>query len=273
MNDGKGMDRKMRKTKAIATILLAATTLATTASPYFAKTDVAITAAPVGCKEYKVKMKKLGTVTVYGPWYEKTVENLSRNAKGRASDVIAVAKTQVGYVGPIIKNIRVSYFGNAWRPEISAYNYVADGNKEKSSWCSEFAFWCLSKAKVIPETAKLTNVETFRNYFRNSAYKFHASANNSTKTRATISKNWFKNVPSKGTLKLKDLKSGDILQICTDTSQGQPHHTAIFVSRSGDNNVKVLEGNKKVSGLSQSQVQYGTYAAHDVIAVLRPNYK
>ena len=204
-------------------------------------------------------------------------EPVAAASKGRASDVIAIAKTQDGYKGVICNKgmnneKRYSYFGDVWDAELAKANENSIGH-----WCSEFASWCHVQAKV-PGAKPLISVTAWRNYYKNSLYMMYASAENASiekETRADVVKNWFKGFQSNGTLKLKDLKEGDILLILTDKRLAggtrAPHHTAIFDHYSG-NEVFVIDGNVKANS-SSSQVRVdGKYEAREVICVVRPDY-
>ena len=75
-------------------------------------------------------------------------ESVSAASKGRASDVLAIARTQEGYKGVICNKgtnneKRYSYFGNVWDAKLAKANENSIGH-----WCSEFASWCLVQAKV-----------------------------------------------------------------------------------------------------------------------------
>lgn len=200
------------------------------------------------------------------------VQRLHKKAKGRASDVIAIAKSQRGYKGLVSTEgkKRYSYFVNEWKPARKK-NEDMSGN-----WCSEFAWWCLVKAKVLKGREGLVDVESFRHYFRKRMYKLKDSAECSKKyhsiPQSKIVSNWFKNYKGKGIFEVKDLKKGDILQICSDKKKRkkEPHHTAIFCGRSG-NKIYVWEGNMGNDG-TYSYVRKGKYKAHEIIAVLRPKY-
>ena len=195
------------------------------------------------------------------------VMELSSEAVGTADDMIAIARTQEGYHGYTQDGKHYSYFGDIWDPELSERNKKNNGN-----WCSEFVSWCLVTANV-PDSKPLISVSAFRNYYQDSMYKMYASACNSTDTHQQIVENWFSGYTSKGTLKLKDLKKGDILLICRDDklSGGEPHHTAVFTFFSGKQ-VHVIEGNKRMDDGTTQVYGDGTYEAHEVIAVIRPEY-
>ena len=240
-------------------------------------------------RKWKVKpveMTNAGTVYVDQIRRGSAVKALSAAAKGKASDVIAIAETQIGYAGIITDNgIRCSYFSNAWNHDVSARNADADGKDCKSNWCSEFAYWVLVKARVLPETLKITSVRSFRREvagkksgMNGKIYKFWASSPENPnkdidKRFKKASENWFKEWRSDGTLRIADLKPGDILQICSSENREIPHHTAIFTKAVNGAYVEVIEGNKKVSGKNLSIVKRSSIPAHEIIAVIRPNYK
>ena len=204
-------------------------------------------------------------------------ESVAEASKGRASDVIAIAKTQEGYKGVIYNKgmdneKRYSYFSNVWDPELAKANESNIGH-----WCSEFVSWCLVQAKV-PGAKPLVSVTAWRNYYKDSLYKMYASAENASiekETHADVVENWFTGFQSNGTLKLKDLKEGDILLILTDKRLAggtrAPHHTAIFDHYSG-NEVFVIDGNVKTNKSSSQVRVYGKYEAREVICVIRPHY-
>ena len=232
---------------------------------------------------------KVGSATVDRARNEAAVSRLSAQAKGRVSDVFAIAKTQNGYVGKIVnkgkKNEkRYSWFADgSWNPKLAASNRKNTGN-----WCSEFAYWCLYNAKVpgITKDSLLNDVESYRDSKAFRIYKFRASAENSSKnvhpiSQSKIVKNWFGSRYKKApVLRISGLKKGDVLQICADRKKSKtaPHHTALFDHSKG-NTIYVVEGNVEATS-SKSRVNggadgksYGSYAAHEVIAVLRPNYR
>ena len=210
----------------------------------------------------------------------KSYASVAAKCRGRADDVISMAKTQDGYKG-VIKNKgkssekRYSYFGNSWDKRLSEKNKKSN----TGNWCSEFASWCMVQAKV-PGARPLVGVEEWRDAYRGSLFKMYASAENASKdkkTRASVVKKWFANYKSNGTLKLKDLRKGDVLQILTDEKlkkgKREPHHTAIFAGKVKGNNVYVVEGNVDASS-SHSRVRInGVYDAREVIAVIRPVYR
>ena len=214
-------------------------------------------------------------VLISMPFNLERVDRLSQISKKTGADVVKIAETQLGYEGEIKDGICSSYFSNLWDPEISERNNAADGTDCSSKWCSEFAYWCLVKAKILDKTADIRSVKGFRKYFSNSMYDFFASSKN-TKTEKRFrdaSADWFssRKYKSQGTLKIDDLKPGDILQIMSGKTAKEPHHTAIYVGKADNTHVKVIEGNMKDGrNAKTSKVRYGTYVAHEVIAVIRP---
>lgn len=199
---------------------------------------------------------------------------LTRRAKGRASDVIAIAATQKGYKGYAGKK-RYSYFGDIWNPGKSA-NYKGMKKNNSGDWCSEFVWWCLVRAKVLNGSENINGVKSFREFYKDRMYKMYSSAYGCKKkyhkkSQSDIVKDWFKGYESKGTLKLKDLRKGDIVQICKDNKKvTKPHHTALVygITRTS---VLVWEGNVGKNN-KHTYVKKGKYKAHEIIAVLRPKY-
>ena len=235
---------------------------------------------------YTVHVDAVGDVTIPGLLNQDLVKSLGENACGRASDVIALAKTQEGYQGLVLpvgggRRIRCSYFGNVWNEEVAEENNLADGYDEKGSWCSEFVYWCLVKGKVLTGEENLTELADFAWYFNDpengDVYRFYASSENSGQANAMMSDAWFaKNgLVSRGTLKLADLLPGDILQVKYRKSEDGPHHTVLFLNRLGKNQVQVIEGNVDNTG-SATRVRISddvsSYQAREVVAVIRPHY-
>ena len=210
----------------------------------------------------------------YKKYYNKEeVAELNKKAKGRASDVIAVAKSQLGYKGKVKHGKRYSYYGSVWKPA----KKINKREDSAGNWCSEFAWWCLVKARVIKRKANLVDLDRFKFYYRNRIYKLKNSAYNSyiyhTIPQCEIVANWFIGYQERRVLSVYNLTKGDILQICNDCKSNAkaPHHTAIFYKRT-NGKLKVIEGNVNNDG-HYTRVAWGTYDPHEVIAVIRPKYK
>lgn len=232
-------------------------------------------------EEITVETEKEEDIIIRNYKNKKKVKKLSKKAKGRVKDVIAIAKTQKGYRAFVSGQKKYSYFGDRWKPG-KRVNYTDGTKTEDGNWCSEFVWWCLVKAKVLKGKEHLCSVKRYKSYFKNRMYKFKDSAECGKKIhfsgrtkieQCKLVNDWFDGIREKGILTLKQLKKGDILQICSNKKKfkNQPHHTAIFYKLVG-NKIVVIEGNMK-SGNKRSSVRIGKYKPCEVIAVIRPKYR
>lgn len=190
-------------------------------------------------------------------------KKLTKNAKGRVSDVIAIAESQRGYTGRYYGSVEVSYFGSKW--DTYAMNrYDRDWN---GAWCSDFASWCLFAARVpnsrglfdvVNSHRKDRTVTQFYGNKYNSLYRYQPSYSS---RRSTVDA-FLKGYKVKGTLNAKTIMPGDI----AITHNG--HHTTIVkaVNRS-NGSIQVIEGN------NNNRVRTDCWmSAADIVAVARPAY-
>lgn len=226
------------------------------------------------------------------PLNQPQVAALSKAAKGRVSDVIAIAATQDGYecVNPESRTYRecdqarkkYTWFAQGdWNIALRNYNLQKN---QMGDYCSEFLYWCLYQAKVpgITLNSRIATLENFRDKCPafGTLYKFAPSIKYSVKRHAStnqqIISKWFGSRKTGGTLSgTAALMPGDILQICKDSYPFMdiPHHIAFFVKSSGTD-VVVMEGNDPLATpyRSVNTSQTRTYHDHEVFAVIRPRY-
>lgn len=191
-----------------------------------------------------------------------TLNKLVKNAKGKPEDVIKIATTQKGYKG-------VKYGGrlHTWFTDKTGTAILNAQKTGTGAWCSEFATWCLTQAKVPGAKMCASNGDIAKLY-KNAAYKVSSSQNKSGyKDRAN---KYFKNngLKAKDTLTLGALKKGDILII--DHYGNGLCHTVIFdhaAKVNGKWKVYVVEGNNGNIVKIQS-----TYEPYQVGCAFRPNY-
>ena len=166
-------------------------------------------------------------------------KKLTKAAKGRVSDVLAIARSQNGYGGIVRNGCRRAYFGSKW--DTYAMNeHDADG---AGAWCSDFASWCLFAARVpnsrglydiVNGYASDRTVTRFYGNKYNSLYRYapsYARYPNSINARLA-------GVKIRGTLNAKTIMPGDIAVV------NSGHHTTIVASVNRSSGaVQVVEGN------------------------------
>lgn len=187
-------------------------------------------------------------------------EATARRATGTAADVIRLAKSQRYYAAIVKGRKKYSWFGSCWGA------YKENMLRDRGEWCSDFASWCLVMAGV-PGASAQYDLKPFREAYKDSMYKFIPSL----KLRKKIVKKWFKHYKAAGKLGIKDLRQGDILQIC-DRGKKKPHHTVIL-DYVRYNKLYVVEGNKPANGHKSGVRIDHVYYPDEVIAVLRPDYR
>lgn len=105
-------------------------------------------------------------------------ENTHSNTGNQAEDLVAVAKTQIGYMegnleGTISGSNNYTKY-NVWNGTISGYG----SNGYGYAWCHSFVSWCANQAgigtDIIPKTAGTSTGKSFftsRSLWQNSAYQ------------------------------------------------------------------------------------------------------
>ena len=175
-------------------------------------------------------------------------KKLSQKARGMASDVIAIAKSQYGY------NDGLAYFGSKW----NTYAVNLRDRDAPGSWCTDFATWCLVAARV-PDSRGLFDVAnryrsdlTIMGYYssQNSLYRYSLSS-----TGGSGSLEGYK---IRGTLTPKTIKPGDIALV------DKGHHSTIVMQVYSNGNVSVVEGNPVRIGR--------VISGRSIYAVARPAY-
>ncbi|MBO4855591.1 hypothetical protein J5500_04280 [Candidatus Saccharibacteria bacterium] len=239
--------------------------------------------------DFRIGLAASSNTVKVGGYAVDNVKSLGKiTLDGSGAAVLKVAASQKGNSGRIVKikgkERRISYYNNVWYVGQHNKNYpknkwAAIPTDQTGNWCSEFATWAMATAGV-PTSKLSTSVKKFpttdsvaqmSSLFsdRNRLFKFH-NATEKTKTKKAQT-TWFKYRKSAGTMKLDNLRPGDILQILSSKSKTVPHHTAIYVSHSGKK-VKVYEGNVDHTKTHSYVRTTRTYDANQIIAVARPEY-
>lgn len=190
-------------------------------------------------------------------------KKLTRAARGRVVDVLAIAESQRGYRGIDRGSYKASYFGSKW----DTYNINRHDRDLNGAWCSDFISWCLFAARV-PNTMGLFDIKnsycperTITKFYGNkwnSLYRYRSSSLSHPNTVSSL----LSGCQVRGTLDSKTIMPGDIAIV----SAG--HHTTIVkhVNRS-NGAVQVVEGNCSNMVMTSRWI-----SASEVYAVARPAY-
>ena len=201
---------------------------------------------------------------------------------GSVDAMINIAESQAEYTGCIAmiggKMRWLSYYANIWT--VDEYNKTHDEPEPRISetsymkWCSEFACWCARSCGLTADRfPSKTTSKGLAKFFSKQGrlYAFKATQKDGA-TNSKIAKEWFETYDSAGTMSLKDLKRGDILQLRMDgTDYLEPNHTAIVLCVENET-VKVIEGNIQCDKWHSKVTDYRHYKPHEIIAVIRPAY-
>ena len=190
-------------------------------------------------------------------------KKLTKAAKGRVSDVIAIAESQKGYTGLDKGTYKTSYFGSKW----DTYELNKHDNNKSGAWCTDFASWCLFAARVPNTSGLFCIMNTYRKdrtvtwYYGNkynSLYRYQPSYAYDKKGVTAFLKSY----KVRGTLTAKTIMPGDIAIV------KKGHHTTIVKKVNRTNgSVQVVEGN------NNNKVTVDRWIpAVQVYAVARPAY-
>lgn len=169
-----------------------------------------------------------------------------------ADAVLYYAYTQIGYKGVKPKSYKFSYWVYEWGPGKKA-NPNRGKNGNWGNWCSEFAWWCLVKAKVMTGTENI---------------------NDSGDMKKVLSKKG-KTIFNKGSnkLNLDKFRPGDVV-LLDHNKDGKADHTAIISEPiMKGNKLRVVEGNANENKAGNTFVQEGAYSTSQIMYVGRPRYK
>ena len=186
-------------------------------------------------------------------------KKLTKKAKGRASDALAIAESQAGYVGAGSAQKGVAYYGSKWS------TYV-DNKRQSGAWCSDFVSWCLCAARV-PDQIGLYAVrngyhksKTVCGYFSKSGslYRYKPAYR---KKQKEID-NYLKGYEIAGTLTEKTVRPGDVGIVNYGSH-------AVFIKKvnTRDGSLWIVEGNCSNRALKNRCIR-----ADEVVAIARPAY-
>ena len=155
-------------------------------------------------------------LSAYAVDYPTNYPNTHVNTGNKAADIVAVAKTQIGYTGGLSGETRTSKYG-AWAYQNGVISWDAQGH-----WCQYFVSWCANQAGISNGDVyyHYNTTQCFQLYVNDGRFKYSTSYGGAAYTP----------------------KAGDIIYFTTNGTSTYSGHVGI-VEKCVGTTVYTIEGN------------------------------